>query len=516
MRTTARRSVLEACAVFALLLATFGYFEHNPESNGNSRLGLVYAVVEEGRLVIDSFHNRRQTSTGDKALRDGHYYSDKAPGSSLLGIAVYGPIYAGMRALDIAPDRVVLRWILTVLVIGVPSALAGSLLYLLALRVTDDRFPAFLATAGIFLGTMCFPYSALYYGHQLAGALLFAAFFLVHRGRSGGRVASVPFGVALGLLLGLALITENTVAVIVAPIGLYYLFVLHGQPPGRRAAALAACAVAGLLPIAVLLAYNHACFGSPFANGYTFHANRYFRESMSRGLMGIGVPDPKVLFYITMHPSTGILWHSPVLLMVPAGFVLCLRRLRPEALVCAVALFLMLLVNSGYYMWWGGCAFGPRHLIPVLPLLGLPLALAAVRWPRAVLFLTVFSFGQMLVVTASNPQAHDRYVKMIDRLAFFEYSPIYNYCWMELRNGRYAQNLMHAVFAANGFVTLLPLIVLFGAAAFYFQRGGGDPAAEAEPSPPSVKVPQVQAEMDVHRRRGGQCCPDGGAPDAGR
>lgn len=510
MTVVGSRPLRDAAVIFAVLLAVFSYFEHNPESNGNSRLGLVYAVVEEGQLAINSFHNRAQTSTGDKAFRDGRFYSDKAPGSSLLGVAFYAPMHAWMRAYGVPLDRVALRWILTVLVVGVPSALAGALLYLLSLRATRDRVAAFLATAGIFLGTMCFPYSVLYYGHQLAGAVLFAAFFLVHRAHRGARVDSVPLGFALGMLLGFALLTEPTTAVIVAPIGVYYLVVLRGGPPGRRVAALAACLVAGLLPIAVLLVYNNACFGSPFANGYTFHANKYFRESMSRGVMGIGVPDPKVLFYLTLHPATGILWHSPVLLMVPAGVVLCFRRFRPEALVCATAFALLMLVNSGYYMWWGGCAFGPRHLIPALPLLGLPLALAATRWPRVVLFLAVFSFGQMLVVTASNPQANDRKIKTIEQLSFFEYSPIYNYSWMELKHGSYAENLMHAAFGTKGFRSVLPVLVLFAATTLYFQRrrDGSLPA--------SVDVAQVQAQVDVDARPDGQRCPDGGAPDTAR
>ena len=52
--------------------------------------------------------------------------------------------------------------------------------------------------------------------------------------------------------------------------------------------------------------------------------------------------------------------------------------------IVAVALT-FLLINAGYYYWHGGWSTGPRHMVPMLPLLGLALAFAlpAGRWTRA-------------------------------------------------------------------------------------------------------------------------------------
>jgi hypothetical protein len=47
-----------------------------------SRLGLTLSIVECGQLNIDRFADH----TGDRALFEGHYYTDKVPGLSFLAI----------------------------------------------------------------------------------------------------------------------------------------------------------------------------------------------------------------------------------------------------------------------------------------------------------------------------------------------------------------------------------------------------------------------------------------------
>jgi len=73
-----------------------------------------------------------------------------------------------------------------------------------------------------------------------------------------------------------------------------------------------------------------------------------------------------------------------------------------ESLVALLVFAGLLTYTSGYYMWWGGYAYAPRHLIPALPLL----ALGMVPWLRegrrlaALLFLCVALGSALLNVTA--------------------------------------------------------------------------------------------------------------------
>ena len=60
-----------------VLFASYAYFVPSPGWNQNSRFALTRALVEHGSTIIDESHE----TTGDKSFRDGHFYSDKAPGA---------------------------------------------------------------------------------------------------------------------------------------------------------------------------------------------------------------------------------------------------------------------------------------------------------------------------------------------------------------------------------------------------------------------------------------------------
>ncbi|MGC9042083.1 MAG: hypothetical protein ACP5MJ_21535, partial [Roseiflexus sp.] len=78
--------------LFLLLLACYAYFPPRwADWNQNSRLNLTLAIVDDGSFQIDRF----VANTGDYAKYNGHYYSDKAPGTSFLAV----PVYAAVRPL---------------------------------------------------------------------------------------------------------------------------------------------------------------------------------------------------------------------------------------------------------------------------------------------------------------------------------------------------------------------------------------------------------------------------------
>ena len=170
----------DALLIFLLLTFTYGYFLHSiHNANVNSRLGLIFAVVQEGSLNIDSFHDSTNppTRTIDKSYHDGHYYSDKSLGAAILGVMVYLPLYWLMQVLNVDVTSKVafdlVRYFITFFTVGLPSAFAGSLLYSLCYLLSQSRRRAYVVMLAIALGTMIFPFSTLLFGHSLAAALLF-------------------------------------------------------------------------------------------------------------------------------------------------------------------------------------------------------------------------------------------------------------------------------------------------------------------------------------------------------
>src|SRR5690349_22815069 len=76
-----------AAALFLGLWLTYAFLVPGPQlgnSNSVSRTGLDFAIARHAALTIDEV----APHTIDKALRDGAYYSDKAPGTSLTALPI--------------------------------------------------------------------------------------------------------------------------------------------------------------------------------------------------------------------------------------------------------------------------------------------------------------------------------------------------------------------------------------------------------------------------------------------
>jgi hypothetical protein len=451
-----------ALLVFVLLAFIYGYYYHDPLANGNSRLGLIFAIVQEGRLTIDSYYTTKGMKTIDVAFVNGHYYSDKAIGTSIIGVLFYAPMYLFMKLTGHGLDLMHLKYILNVLVIGIPSAFAGSLVYVLCEEISGSRLRAYLATLAVALGTMVLPFSAIFFGHQLAGALLFTSFFLIFNLKIKPDFRHKPaYLFLIGLLLGTAFMTEYTTAVIILPLGLYYCYILREKLSWRWIRSIILPPIFGAsIPTAILLVYNFLAFGNPFTIGYEHLANQ-FHESMSQGFLGISWPRLEVLFYLTFHPAHGLFWQSPVLLMAMVGFFFLWRdkRYRLEGIIVLIAFISYLLINAGYYEWWGGYSFGPRHLIPMLLFLAIPLVLVHRRLIPLVIILAVISIGQMFIPLAGIILVPDNYFVQNAHLKFFGYSTIYSYSWQQLQMGYFAYNLGGKLLGLKSWMILLPNIL---------------------------------------------------------
>jgi len=459
----------DAWIIFFLLAFIYAYFYQDGGWNGNSRFGLIFAIVQEGRLSIDNYHDRKGTDTGDKAYFNGHYYSDKAIGPSVVGAILYVPLYWVQQTFNRVSQSDV-KIILTFLVIGLPSAIAGSLIYILCLYLSRSRFRAYLVTLTITLGTMYLPYSVIFFSHQFSSSLLFSAFFMLFLLKERPEIWKNWYFFLIGLLLGWALISEYPTAAIILALLFYYFSIIWRNPTYRHFRPIGLTMLGGAIPVLLQLLYNKLCFGNFLSTGYTNLPDPYFASSMGQGVMGIHRPDLRVLFYMTLHPTMGLFWESPGLLfsILGAGFMFLKRRYRYEAILAMWIIGSYLIIMSGYYMWWGGYSLGPRHIIPVLPFFCVLLTLFPKRltWPFVVLSLV--SIGQMMIAAASDVQVPDTMVDEIDTLGFFEYSHIYNYCLKQLIEGNFARNLGHQFLGLKTWSSLIPLLVVIAGVTFFF------------------------------------------------
>jgi hypothetical protein len=276
------------------------------------------------------------------------------------------------------------------------------------------------------------------------------------------------------VVLGLAVITEYPAAILAGLLILYFLVVLWRKKNLSLSRAVIFPVLGGLLPLLVMAVYNLAVYHRPLVSGYEFLVYQPYQEGMAQGFFGIGRPSPRVLFFLTFHPAVGLFWMSPVLLMTFVGAFCLLRRKTYSAEVALAGLGAagFLIMNSGYYLWWGGNSFAPRHLIPMLPFLCLPL----IGVPRKVFWLVVLlaavSIVQMTFAAAGNIAAPDASLENLRKIGLFDFSMIYTYMLPHLIHGGFAWNLGELL-GLQGWASLAPIGAALAAVSAYFARPAG-------------------------------------------
>lgn len=372
----------------AIAFLALAWVHHpSPGWNVNTRLNLVFAIVEEGTVRIDNWHATPPHDTNDKAVFEGHYYSDKTFGVSMLAV----PFAAAMKPFWTEWGFNLKHYVLRVIAVGVPTAASVALLFLLLARLGMTPRNASLMALLAFFGSMWFGYGTVFYPYGPGLACVLGALYLILYPRAE-RIA-IGNAAAVGFLLGYAMLCDSIFVIAVAGVGVLFLLRAldqvgwHGirsfaEMTGERdrpkvmLPKLAVSALAFAVPAGAFAIYCYAIFGE-FSMPYKYEFDETFRVGMSRGVMGVTMPDAHALYRITVHPFRGILVWSPLLVAAVAGCIIGTFGYGKRRMIGWLGIYSFvgyLLFNAGYYMWWGGWGMGPRFLIPMLPLVFLGLA----------------------------------------------------------------------------------------------------------------------------------------------
>jgi hypothetical protein len=469
-----------AGVVAAALLVSYGYFMPAPASNEISRFDLVRALVERGRLDIDPYAE----TTPDIARRGEHSYSDKAPGTALLATPWYA-IYAGVQRLRgaeapgfaresqlrgtpvVGEDRLffnpAFRRAVYVCNLGtnvLAGAALGALFFLLLGRWGLPARAALAATAALSLGSPIFAYSTMFFGHVLAATGLFGAFAALDR-REQAPERGAWWTVAAGAAVGFGILIELPVVLGALVLAGFLATGVDLRGWRERVRVLVRFTAGALPPLLVLAAYQTAAFGAPWQSGYAHVANPTFAAGMAHGILGVGWPRPAVLVALLIGRARGLFYIAPVLALALVGLVRGVRdpMSRRRAVVATAIVTAFLLMNAGYYMWWGGAALGPRHVVPALPFLCLGLAwfLPAAGW-RADLFVVLLG------------------IAVVNQLGAVAVSPLappggdvlFGYVYQHLVHGQLAilpgASNLGMLLGLRGLASLLPLLVAWALA----------------------------------------------------
>lgn len=367
-----RELALGALVVVALAYSTM--FNAVTAPNERSRIYLAVALVDSGTIEITPALERFGDIL-DLAEHEGRYYSDKAPGSSLLVAAVYGcaRIFTEADAWTIEDLLLLSRRGLMV-----PIGLIGFYaLRRLMHRIGIGRTLADIVAVGWILGSSAFHYSSALYGHQIVGVSLLVALLLAIEAEArvgGSRFLTLMLAAGAGASAGLAGFTEYQAGI---PALLLAIYVLSGPLGGSVYGALAFAA--GALPFLIALGvYNHIAFGGAFELSYHHLLNDELRSLHTKGVGGVTLPSGKSFLSGVLSLNRGLLPTSPMFVFIVPGAWAMFQRghARLGALLGAVAGFYLLFISSSN-MWFAGWSFGPRLLVPGMGLMAVLVAAGA-------------------------------------------------------------------------------------------------------------------------------------------
>ena len=251
------------------------------------------------------------------------------------------------------------------------TAATATILFVGLCRLSIGRGAA-LATALVYaLGTLAWPYSGSLYVQPVA------ALGLVSVVLSTALASDVATALALTFLLAVRL----EFVVLLPVLGLHVWRIR--RPPTAGLAALVLGATAGV-GLNVLVNY---CRDDPLFMGD--YGGEAFSTPFWTGLHG-------VLF----SSGKGLVWFAPAAVV---GLVLMTWLLRVEPRVgflAAGTTATVLVMVASWWTWHGGASWGPRLLVPIMPVLVLPLAWVFERWAQIAAGLRVALFTVVAVSIA--------------------------------------------------------------------------------------------------------------------
>ena len=339
----------------------------------------LFGINPDGRVMLRTAASLAEL--GELGIARGTAVTVDRPGGDsvtrygLLPSIALAPVVAVARPFEAAfgpgSSQVLFALYQVLLLLGVSAATGG-----LARSLGGDERAAFRAAVAVALSSPLWAYASSDFSEPLQAALVAAAIALALAAGSRPEPREA-FRLALlsGAALGGALLARSLLVLAVPPVAV----ILWAGGGATRRSRLAGAA-AGFGPLALLWgAFDVARFGR-LLGGY---GGERFTHPVWDGA-----------WRLLVWPNTGLLLYFPLSLLGLYGLFRMARR-SVAALAAAAFCGTLFVAVAAWWGWDGGLGWGPRLLLPCLPVVAAAAACEAGRH-RPALFRGLFAAGMLV------------------------------------------------------------------------------------------------------------------------
>ena len=344
---------------------------------------------------------------------DGKPYAPYGPFAAVLALPHHAAAraLAGMLGIPRMPPGTGLAWVIfvggvTMLTTATASALAVAGFHRAVMALGTPATPALWLSLLLGGASVMWPYGTSFYTEAWQAAAMIWAAALLLEARAAERAA--PRVLAAALLLAIMGVIKVT-SLVFAPAFVIAVLAERAMPSGSRYKVAMALTIAIAVATLAHLGWNQYRFGSPFDFGYDWSETipappprTFLLSDMPRGLL-----------VLLASPGKSMLLWAPILVLSALSVTHMVKRDRVLTIGIAAAFLIGVTFYAAYLFPEGGYAHGPRHLVPIVPLLALLAAGPdAARWPGRALAACAIVGAVMAMLSVSVSFVEDQALRV--------------------------------------------------------------------------------------------------------
>jgi hypothetical protein len=257
------------------------------------------------------------------------------------------------------------------------TAVIGTAIFLLSRQMSLSKRRAAALALIYGLCTYQWHYASNGFPQTLAALTIFLTYFNFLKWK---RNQNTNFLRIAGVLFGFC-IAVRTTNILFAPVFCIAVFCAVPESFSRKLRNVFEFVLSST-PIIFLTAwFNWAKFGNLLTSGY--------------GKMNFDTPVYEGLYGLFFSSGKGLVFYAPITLIAMFGLRKSLMKFPMENYLALAIIMVQAVVYGKYEVWSGENSYGPRYLIPILPLiviLVVPLALLGKQWITGLVTSSIFGF----------------------------------------------------------------------------------------------------------------------------